>query len=114
MGFYRDQAQTSIDTPDKYGRLEGFTYFELAATSVDTTLFEQIGRKYEKFKPLLVGYDKMMAGETKNVAPTFGWMKSPLSRTSKELSRRFLRSTMGPMRLVEFLYETMGMEATAF
>ena len=58
MGFYRDQAQTSIDTPDKYGRLEGFTYFELAATSVDTTLFEQIGRKYEKFKPLLVGYEQ--------------------------------------------------------
>jgi len=58
MGFYREQAQDSIDTPDEYRNAEGFTYFELAPTSVDTTLFEQIGYQYEKFKPLLVSYEK--------------------------------------------------------
>ena len=58
MVFYREQAQASIDTPDEYGIPEGFTYFELAPTSVDTTLFEQIGHKYEELKPLLVGYEQ--------------------------------------------------------
>lgn len=73
MVFYREQAQASIDTPSKYGGPEGFTYFELASTSVDTTLFKQIGHEYEKFKPMLVGYEQN-DGWGNEKRGTFVWM----------------------------------------
>ena len=58
--FYREQAQAAIQAAndDEYCCPEGFTSFELASSTIDTELFDQIGHKHQQFKPLLIDYQQ--------------------------------------------------------